>query len=145
MKNILSIIKGTKKRHNIDLIFLTCIDIEKGGNFFVATDDFSKHILEKTLNVNFKDNIAKRKGIVMRKEMVPLIKACLESLRLSREKKSTGRSIVGILKGEDTERLLKVSKEIREKADKDYEERKRRFAKQIKDAENFQKKRQKID
>lgn len=52
-------------------------------------------------------------------------------LRLSREKRSTGRSIYGILKGEDTERLLKASRDFRERAEKDMEERKRVLARQL--------------
>lgn len=49
-------------------------------------------------------------------------------LRLSSEKRSTGRSIYGLLKGEDTERLLKTSREIRKRADKEMEMRRRVFA-----------------
>ena len=54
-------------------------------------------------------------------------------MRLSSEKKSTGRSIYGILKnsGADAEKLLKASREIRERANKEAEERKRVFARQF--------------
>lgn len=52
-------------------------------------------------------------------------------LRLSGEKRSTGRSIYGLLKGEDTERLLKKSREIRKRADKEMEMRRRVFARQL--------------
>lgn len=52
-------------------------------------------------------------------------------LRLSGEKRSTGRSIYGLLKGEDTERLLKKSREIRKRADKEMEMRRRVFARQF--------------
>ena|SRR3989338_1098734 len=54
-------------------------------------------------------------------------------VRLSSEKKSTGRSILGILKdtGTDAETLLKKSKELRERADKDWEKRKHVFARQF--------------
>lgn len=52
-------------------------------------------------------------------------------LRLSKEKRSTGYSIVGLLKDEDTEKLLKKSHEIRKRADREMEERKRVFARQF--------------
>ncbi|MBI4162915.1 MAG: antitoxin VapB family protein [Candidatus Aenigmarchaeota archaeon] len=52
-------------------------------------------------------------------------------VRLSSEKKSTGRSIVGLLKGADTEKLLKASEDVRKRFDKDMEERKRVLARQF--------------
>jgi len=52
-------------------------------------------------------------------------------LRLSKEKRSTGYSIVGLLRGEDTEKLLEKSREIRKRADKEMEGRKRVFARQL--------------
>lgn len=52
-------------------------------------------------------------------------------LRLSGEKRSTGRSIYGILKGVDTEKLLKASADFRKRANRDMERRKRVFARQL--------------
>ncbi|MDD4983476.1 MAG: methyltransferase domain-containing protein [Candidatus ainarchaeum sp.] len=74
-KNLLSI----KAKHNFDFVFLTCIDIEKGFNKFVAIDKETQEIVEKNLTVKFKNGITKRKGIIMRKEIIPIIKAYLES------------------------------------------------------------------
>lgn len=52
-------------------------------------------------------------------------------LRLSKEKKSTGRSIYGILKGENAEKMLPKIKEERKRLDKEMEERNRVFAGQL--------------
>ncbi len=52
-------------------------------------------------------------------------------LRLFREKRSTGRSMYGLLKGADTDQLLAASRDFRERMTKDREERKRVFARQL--------------
>lgn len=52
-------------------------------------------------------------------------------LRLSAEKRSTAHSIYGILKGVDTEKLLKASRDFRERAEKDMEKRRHVFARQF--------------
>lgn len=68
-----------KKKKSLDLIFLTCIDLEKAFNKLVVIDKDSQNLLEKSLNVKFENCIAKRHGIIMRKEIVPLIKSFLET------------------------------------------------------------------
>ena len=70
VKKVLSEIKSERK---LEYIFLTAIDVIEGYNIFVCVDDKSQKILSP-LKINFKDNIAKRDGIIMRKEIVPLIK-----------------------------------------------------------------------
>jgi len=57
--------------------FLSCIDIEKGENTFVTSDRKAQDFLSKTFAVKFKGNIAKHKGIIMRKEIVPRVKEYL--------------------------------------------------------------------
>jgi manganese-dependent inorganic pyrophosphatase len=71
IKNSLSEIKNEKK---LKFIFLTVIDVMEGFNIFVCIDEESEKLLEKTLKVSFKEDVAKREGIIMRKEIVPLIK-----------------------------------------------------------------------
>ena len=48
-------------------------------NMFVVVDSFTENIVSQTLGVSFEENIAKREGIIMRKEILPLIKAFLEA------------------------------------------------------------------
>lgn len=78
LKQIEETLSEIKKEKTLDKIFLTCIDIEKGFNIFVAFDEDAKKIIEKALNVKFEGNITKRSGIIMRKEMVPLLKEYFE-------------------------------------------------------------------
>ena len=67
-----------QKEHLLDFIFLTVIDVEKGGNTFYTIDDLTSQLLEKGLLVTFMGNIAKRPGVIMRKTMTPRLKDVLE-------------------------------------------------------------------
>ncbi len=78
LEEIQKILLELKKEKTLDLIFLTCIDVEKGFNEFVIVDKITRELVENVLKVKFQDSIAKRKGILMRKEIVPLIKEELE-------------------------------------------------------------------
>ena len=76
-KNITKINKvllEIKNERQIDAIFLTSIDIEKGFNIFVVIDEMSRKILSEALKIKFKGLTARREGIIMRKEIVPLVK-----------------------------------------------------------------------
>jgi len=78
IKQIEEILAQIKREQKRDTVFLTCIDIEKGLNYFVAFDNREKKSIESTLKVKFGDSIAKRNGIIMRKEINPLLKQYLE-------------------------------------------------------------------
>jgi inorganic pyrophosphatase/exopolyphosphatase len=71
-------LKKVKNNKKIDFLFLTCIDIQKGENTFVADDPSTQKMLEDVLPIKFKSNIAKLPEIIMRKELMPKIKECLE-------------------------------------------------------------------
>lgn len=75
---IKSVITEIKKERRLDVTILTCIDIEKGFNVFVVTDKLSEQILSDALKINFDKGIANRKGIIMRKEIIPLVKDVME-------------------------------------------------------------------
>jgi manganese-dependent inorganic pyrophosphatase len=72
-----------KTEGSFDLILLTCIDLEKAFNKFVAIDEQTERFVEQALKVNFDGGIAKREGIIMRKEIVPLMKEVLEAGKAS--------------------------------------------------------------
>lgn len=72
-------IKKNKIKKKLDFIFLSCIDLEKEINEFVAIDINTKSLLSRTLKTNFNGNIALRSGIIMRKEIVPKIKEAIEN------------------------------------------------------------------
>jgi len=68
-----------KNEQRLDYIFLTTIDVEKGGNTFVVVDEGTKVLLEKGLLISFMGNIAKRPGgVMMRKTLTPILKELLE-------------------------------------------------------------------
>jgi manganese-dependent inorganic pyrophosphatase len=81
VNEINEILNYIKKTNNLDIIFLTCVDIEKGFNQFIVIDNFTKEILMKILGLKFKDNYSKRKGIIMRKEISPILNEFLISLK----------------------------------------------------------------
>ena len=78
IKEIIDILENTKKEMNLDFIFLNTIELEGCKNFFVANDDDIKSILEKILNIRFNGFVAERPDLIMRKQIVPLLKEELE-------------------------------------------------------------------
>lgn len=75
---IVSEIKAIMKELGIDIVFLTIIDLEANQNILVAPTREIEDILSEVLNVKFKNQIATRTGLIMRKEIVPLIKDYLD-------------------------------------------------------------------
>jgi manganese-dependent inorganic pyrophosphatase len=82
-KEIIEIVlQKIKKERNLDIIFLSTIDLEKANNTFVTIDEQSKSLLEKTLNASFNANVAVKNGIMMRKTITPLLKDALQQPNL---------------------------------------------------------------
>ena len=77
LENIRKILFGIKKKKSQDFIFLTCIDVEKGFNIFVTIDEKTEKLISSTFRVKFVEGVAKRPGVIMRKEITPLIKGAL--------------------------------------------------------------------
>lgn len=67
-----------KKNNYLDMVFLNAIDLKNNNNTIVAVETELKNILEKSLSIEFIGNIAKKKEVIMRKQMMPLIKEFLE-------------------------------------------------------------------
>lgn len=78
LDEIKKVLHEIKQEKSMDMIFLTCIDTEKGCNELVAIDQATEKLLDQTLFVSFHNGIAKRNKIIMRKEIVPLLKSFLE-------------------------------------------------------------------
>lgn len=76
-EEILSILASLKEQEHLDKIFLSCIDIIDGYNYFITNQEDTKDMISKTLQITFRGNIARREGIIMRKEIVPLLKELL--------------------------------------------------------------------
>ena len=79
-EEILIILDRLKTQYNLDHIFLTTLDIEAKLNRFVTADPFMQSILAEALGITFFDKLAVRDDIIMRKEIVPLIKAVMDRM-----------------------------------------------------------------
>lgn len=71
---IVSEINAIMEELDMDIVFLTIIDLEANQNILVAPNIEIEAILSKVLKVKFQNQIAIRQGLIMRKEIVPLIK-----------------------------------------------------------------------
>jgi manganese-dependent inorganic pyrophosphatase len=71
---IKKILEELKKERSVELIFLTCIDLESAFNQIIVVDESTENLIKEALKVTFENGVTKRNGILMRKEIVPLIK-----------------------------------------------------------------------
>ena len=62
----------------INFIFKNTIEFKNPKNFFVAQDSETQKLLEKVLKVQFAGVVAERPNLIMRKQIVPLLKDELE-------------------------------------------------------------------
>lgn len=60
-----------------DITFLTIADVGEEINIFVTPHPDTQSLLEKALGVMFKDGVAERKGLMMRKEIAPMVKEAI--------------------------------------------------------------------
>lgn len=75
IRNELENLKVSERK---DFVFLNCIDVEKAKNIIVALDDQTAWLLASAANLAFHENVAKTEKILMRKQIVPMIKKFLE-------------------------------------------------------------------
>jgi len=75
---IISALNEIKVEQGFDFIFQNTVELEGVKNFFVASDAATKRLLEKVLNIRFSGSVAERPNLIMRKQIVPLLKAELE-------------------------------------------------------------------
>lgn len=80
-KNQEDLLKNLRKlanKYETKYFALSIIDVNEGHNLFLAEDEDSQDLLQKTLNLEFNDGIAFTDGLIMRKELVPIIHAHIE-------------------------------------------------------------------
>ncbi|MDQ7814352.1 MAG: DHH family phosphoesterase [Patescibacteria group bacterium] len=77
-EEILQSLEKIKTDINLDFIFLNLIELENARNYFVTHEEGTKMLLEKVLSVRFAGNVAERPDVIMRKQIVPLLKAAFE-------------------------------------------------------------------
>jgi len=75
---IIKILNKIKTEMGLNYIFLNTIELKKMENFFITNDENTKKLLEKVLDVGFDGDVAKREGLIMRKQILPLLKEELE-------------------------------------------------------------------
>ncbi len=78
--DILATLAKLKEEMGLDFIFQNTTELEESKNFFVTEDEQTKILLEKVLKVTFTGNVAERQNLIMRKQIVPLLKEELEKL-----------------------------------------------------------------
>lgn len=77
-EEIIITLEKIKKEMNLDFIFQNSIELEGQKNYFITDDEPTKELLKNILGVDFVGNVAKKDGIMMRKQISPLLKAELE-------------------------------------------------------------------
>lgn len=77
---IIEILHRLKTENSLDRIFISIIDLGQENNTFVSDEAETQILLAGIFSVQFKNNVALRPGFIMRKEIVPLLKAKLEKV-----------------------------------------------------------------
>jgi len=78
LDEIISILDKIKTDLHLDHIFQNTIELDKGINYLISDDKLMQIILESALEIKFDKFVAKRTKLIMRKQIVPLIKTELE-------------------------------------------------------------------
>lgn len=76
--DILQTLDKIKEGRGLDYIFQSTLELEEEKNYFITDDVETKKLLEKVLDIKFVGNVATREGLIMRKQIVPLLKTELE-------------------------------------------------------------------
>ena len=77
-EDIVKVLEAIKSEMNLNFIFLNTIELEGCKNFFITDDIQTKALLEKVLDLKFNKFVAERSGLIMRKQIAPLLKEELE-------------------------------------------------------------------
>ena len=78
IEEIINVLEKIKQDMGLDYIFQNTIELELECNYFISPDLKTQKLLEKVLNIKFNKAVAKRPNLIMRKQIVPLIKEELE-------------------------------------------------------------------
>jgi len=77
-EEIISELKKINKEKKLDFVFLNIMDLEDCFNLMVTFDEKTKKLIETALGLKFSENLAERESLIMRKQIVPLLKEELE-------------------------------------------------------------------
>lgn len=76
---IVQVLERIKSEMNMDIIFQNTIELDEHKNIFVAKDLETQKLLEKVLGVQFLGVVAEQPDLIMRKQIVPLLKKEIEA------------------------------------------------------------------
>ena len=75
---IVQVLEKIKKEMNLDFIFQNTIELVDAKSFLVSQDSETQKLLERILKVQFTGDVAEISKLIMRKQIVPLLKESLE-------------------------------------------------------------------
>jgi len=78
LDQILAVLDDLKKKHNLEFLFLTAVDLEQGFNLFVTNDTSTQSLLSRIFKIQFKKNIGKKEGMLLRKQITSSLLSHLE-------------------------------------------------------------------
>ncbi len=81
LSDILIELKNMKDQYRLDATMLTAVDLREGFNLFITQDGELQSAITNALDIGFVGNIAKRKGFLLRKQLVPKLKSLSETGR----------------------------------------------------------------
>lgn len=81
LQEILSILQDIKNKDQLDFIFLNLVDLENGRNYFVTSDNDTKNLIGQMFNLDFIGDYVIRDGLILRKQIWPMIKNQLEKIQ----------------------------------------------------------------
>ncbi|MCR4314580.1 MAG: hypothetical protein NUV84_05045 [Candidatus Uhrbacteria bacterium] len=76
-QEIPGVLKRLEEQNQLDTGFLSIIDIDNGNDIFLCEDEWLRDALSKAMGVSWTGNRTTTSGIMMRKELVPLLRQIL--------------------------------------------------------------------
>jgi manganese-dependent inorganic pyrophosphatase len=74
LPEIVTELNRQKENLKLDSIFLSIVELEENANYFITDLQPAQKMLQKIFQIHFENNVARRPGFIMRKEIVPLLK-----------------------------------------------------------------------
>lgn len=74
---LLQCLKCIQQQRQTDFAYLSCIDLSRPQNIFLTLDPSTEKLLYQILKLKFSDQVAIHQGILMRKEVMPMLRLAL--------------------------------------------------------------------
>ena len=84
-REIFAELQHLRREKKGDFAFLNMIDLEEDGNLLMAEDADTVELLFRILKISFSEGIAWHTGLLMRKDIVPKLKAELERRQITKQ------------------------------------------------------------